>query len=156
MSEDESAAPDVGELEKVDLPDEELWSIEKFDGVVKHEEALLFANYFIKGWDKETGSVLINLVAGVFCLLFSLIVLVFVQAGILRTLLLAAIVSDELEEIPSWVDLLLNVMNILCLLIFLVGCYYVITGYLHYRKFSVAKEYMLDTNINLRSKIKNK
>ena len=80
---------------------EESWSIDDFDGSVKHEEALLFANYFIKGWDKETGSVLVNLIAGTFCILFSVIVFIFVQAGIIRTILLAAIVSEELDEIPK-------------------------------------------------------
>ena len=133
---------------------EELWSIDDFDGSVKHEEALLFANYFIKGWDKETGSVLLNIFAGVFCLVSSLVLLIFIQGNIIRTIMIAAIVSEELDEIPSWVDLVLNIMSFLSILIFFVGCYYLIIGYLHYRKFSVAKEYMLETNINLRSKIK--
>ena len=85
-----------------------------------------------------------------------MIVFIFVQAGIIRTILIAAIVSEELDEIPAWVDLALNLMNIMSLLIFLVGSYYVVIGYLHYRKFSIAKEYMFETNVNLRSKIKNK
>ncbi len=133
---------------------EESWSIDDFDGSVKHEEALLFANYFIKGWDKETGGVLLNIFAGVFCLVSSLVLLIFIQGNIMRTIMIAAIVSEELDEIPSWVDLVLNIMTLLSILIFFVGCYYLIIGYLHYRKFSVAKEYMLETNINLRSKIK--
>jgi len=121
---------------------------------LKHEEALSFANYFIKGWDKETGSVLVNLIAGTFCILFSVIVFIFIRLGIIYTLLVAAIESEELDEIPAWVDLALNLMNIMCLLIFLVGSYFVVIGYLHYRKFSIAKEYMFKTNVNLRSKIK--
>ena len=133
---------------------EDSWSIDDFDSSVKHEEALLFANYFIKGWDKETGSVLLNIFAGAFCLVSSLVLLIFIQGNIIRTILIAAIVSEELDEIPSWVDLVLNIMTSLSILIFFVGCYYLIIGYLHYRKFSVAKEYMLKTNINLRSKIK--
>tara|TARA_B100000809_G_C14799209_1_gene409629 strand:- start:80 stop:556 length:477 start_codon:yes stop_codon:yes gene_type:complete len=147
----EELAEDIGEKTS-----EKSWSVEDFEGPVKHEEALSFANYFIKGWDKETGSVLVNLIAGIFCILFSVIVFIFVQAGIIRTILLAAIVSEELDEIPAWVDLALNLMNIMSLLIFLVGSYYVVIGYLHYRKFSIAKEYMFETNVNLRSKIKNK
>ena len=54
---------------------EESWSIDDFDGSVKHEEALLFANYFIKGWDKETGSVLLNIFAGFFCFVFATIMI---------------------------------------------------------------------------------
>ena len=44
-----------GELDK---KENEEWAIDAIQNSVEHEEALSFAEYFIKGWDKEAANVL--------------------------------------------------------------------------------------------------
>ena len=137
-----------GELDK---KENEEWAIDAIQNSVEHEEALSFAEYFIKGWDKEAANVLGKITAGSICVVISIALFAFTRLGLINLVVTAIMVSEELAEIPAWVGMVLNLMDILTVLIFVIGCYYLITGYLHYRKFAVAKEYMLETNIKLRS-----
>ena len=124
----------------------------EIENLVDHDEALSFSNYFIKGWDKEAAGVGSKIVVGSICIIVSVFLLIILLVGLYDTIIFAIVQSDELTEVPAWVNLVLQLIRAMTVVIFFIGCYYLVTGLMDYRRFTLAKKFMLDANVKLRAK----